>query len=292
MQIRLRRAQSVLSSTLALLLLAFVAIPSRAAEKTRLRVDDYQIEAELTPHLHQISARAKVKFPALQDLTVAIFELHNDLRVTRVLDGNNQPLSAERVTQDSTVRVPLPAGLAKDASTTLTFEYEGSLESGDNSPVPGLKLAYISDDTSYLFYSGRWFPVSGFGINRFTSTISVTVPAHMVVIGSGKDSAPAPSEKTTEKAPEKKSSLANGKTFLFRWSKPSFPGTIIAGAFQEFKSDEAGIDLHVFLKPQHESLSSEYASTAVKEFTYFITQYSTPPSSRLQVVELPDDTVP
>ena len=126
MQIRLRRAQSVLSSSLALLLLALVAIPSRAAEKVHLRVDDYQIEAELTPHLHQISARAKVKFTALQDLTVAVFELHNDLRVTRVLDDNNQPLSAERVTQDSTIRVPLPNGLAKDASMTLTFEYEGS----------------------------------------------------------------------------------------------------------------------------------------------------------------------
>src|SRR5580698_10963479 len=118
MQIRLRRAQSVLSGSLALLLTAFVAIPSRAADKTtHLRVDDYQIEAELTPHLHQISAKAKVKFTALQDLTVAVFELHNDLRVTRVLDDNNQPLSAERVTQDSTIRVPLPAGLAKDAST-------------------------------------------------------------------------------------------------------------------------------------------------------------------------------
>src|SRR6202167_3566189 len=149
MQIRPRRATSVLSSSLALLLLAalaipaFLATPCWAADKTRLRVDDYQIEAELTPHLHQISARAKVKFTALQDISVAVFELHNDLRVTRVLDANNQPLSAERVTQDSTVRVPLPAGLAKGASTTLSFEYEGTLESGENSPVPWLKLAYI-----------------------------------------------------------------------------------------------------------------------------------------------------
>src|SRR5271167_1280191 len=117
MQNRLRRAHSVLSSSLALLLLAFVAIPSRAAEKTRLRVDDYQIEVELTPHLHQMSARAKVKFTALQELNTAIFELHNGLRVTRVLDDKDQPLSAERVTQDSTVRVPLPSGLTKDSST-------------------------------------------------------------------------------------------------------------------------------------------------------------------------------
>src|ERR1700676_4111642 len=187
MRIRLRRAQSVLCSSLALLL-AFVAVPSQAAEKARLRVDDYQIDAELTPHLHQISARATVKFTALQDLSVAVFELHNALRVTRVLDEKNQPLSAERVTQDSTIRVPLPAGLSKDSSTTLTFEYEGILETADDSPVPGLKLAYVGDDTSYLLYAGRWFPVSGYGLNRFTANISVTIPAHMLAIGSGQSS--------------------------------------------------------------------------------------------------------
>src|SRR5579864_2081146 len=158
MQIDLRRAASVLTSSLALLLTFFAALPSWAAEKARLRVDDYQIEVELTPHMHELSARAKVKFTALQDINVAVFELNNGLRVTRVVDANNQPLSAERVTQDFTVRVPLPNSLAKDASTTLTFEYEGQLETADDSPVPGLKLACIGDDTSYLLYSGRWFP--------------------------------------------------------------------------------------------------------------------------------------
>ena len=154
-----RRALSVLTSSLTLSLVVLLASPSWAAEKARLRVDDYQIEAELNPHLHQITARAKVRFTALQDVPVAVFELNNDLRVTKVLDEKNQPLSAERVTQDSTVRVQLPVGLSKDASTTLTFEYEGILENADNSPVPGLKLAYIGDDTSFLFYAGRWFPV-------------------------------------------------------------------------------------------------------------------------------------
>src|ERR1700721_131414 len=148
MWIHPRRALSVLTSSLTLLLLVLLAIPSRAAEKARLRVDDYQITAELEPHLHQITARAKVKFTALQDLSVAVFELHNDLRVTKVTDEKNQQLTAERVTQDSTIRVPLPAGMAKDAQATLTFEYEGQIENADNSPVPGLKLAYIGDDTS------------------------------------------------------------------------------------------------------------------------------------------------
>src|SRR5271156_2841699 len=287
MSIKLRRAQSVRLGLSVLLLLSLVSIPARAAEKTRLRVDDYQIDAELTPHLHQISARAKVKFTALQDLNTATFELHNGLRVTKVLDEHNQPLSAERVTQDSTVRVSLPAGLSKGASTTLTFEYEGEIESADDSPVPGLKLAYIGDDTSYLLYAGRWFPVSGYGLNRFTAKISVTVPAHMLVIGSGKS--------TVADNPPSKKPNSNGlptKTFTFAYAKPSFPGTIIAGSFQEYKSDDAGMDLHVFFKPTHQALAPEYTTTAVQEFTYYITLYGPSLSQKLNVVELPGDTVP
>ncbi|HXX01355.1 MAG TPA: hypothetical protein VEJ00_09090, partial [Candidatus Acidoferrales bacterium] len=266
MQIDRRRVRRALFTFLTLSTAVLFVLPSWAAEKARLRVDDYQIQAELEPHLHQITAHAKVRFTALQDLSIAVFELHNDLRVTKVLDEKNQPLSAERQTQDSTVRVPLPKGLAKDASTTLTFEYEGTLENADNSPVPGLKLAYIGDDTSYLLYAGRWFPVSGYGLNRFTSTISVTLPAHMLAIGSGDVT-------VADNAPSKKpnASILPTKTFTFVSSKPSFPGTIVAGIFQEYKSSEAGMDLHVFFKPTHQSLAPEYTTSAVQEFTYFIT---------------------
>jgi len=287
MSIDLRRALSVLTSSLTLSLLLLLASPSHAAEKARLRVDDYQIDATLDPHLHQITAKAKVKFTALQDISVAVFELHNDLRVTKVSDEKNQPLSAERVTQDSTVRVPLPAGLSKDASTTLTFEYEGRLENADNSPVPGLSLAYIGDDTSYLLYAGRWFPVSGYGLNRFTSTISITLPAHLLVIGSGKVST---ADHPASNKPN--ASVLPTKTFTFVSEKASFPGTIVAGVFQEYKSDDAGMDLHVFFKPTHQNLAPAYTTTAVQEFTYFITLYGLPPSQKLNVVEIPGDTLP
>jgi len=269
------------------LFLFFLYLPLNAAEKMRLRVDDYQIEAELNPHAHKLAARAKVRFTALEDLNIATFELHNGLRVTKVLDQSGKPLSAERVTQDSTVRVQLATPLTKDNSTTLTFEYEGVLDSADDSPVQGLKLAYVGDDTSYLLYAGRWFPVNAYGINRFTATMSITVPAHMIVIGSGKESV------GSNPAPKRSSGgSVTGKTYVFTWDKPSFPGTIVAGSFQEFKSDEAGLDLHVFFKPAHQNLGAIYAGTAVKEFTYYVTLYGTAPSTTLKVVEIPDDTVP
>jgi aminopeptidase N len=256
------------------------------SEKLHLRVDDYKIDAELNPHAHQITARAKVTFTALEDLNSVSFELHNALRVTKVVDSNNKPLQAERIAQNSTVRVELPATLPKDASTSLTFEYTGELDSADESPVQGLKLANIDDDTSYLLYAGRWFPVNGYGINRFTSTINVTVPAHMLVIGSGTE--------TESNTPAKKGASVGAltKTFNFVCDKPSFPGTIVAGIFEEYKTDEAGVNLHVFFKPSHQSLASEYADAAIKEFTYYVTLYGPAPSTTLRVVELPDDTVP
>ena len=282
-----RRFRPAYGRSFVFLVLAIITIPAWAADKVaRLRVDDYQIEAELSPHTHRISARAKVKFTALDDVNIATFELNNALRLTKVSDANNKILSAERVTQDSTVRVPLATPLTKDSSTTLTFEYEGTLDSADESPVQGLKLASIGDDSSYLLYAGRWFPVSGYGLNRFTSTISITIPSHMMAIGSGKMT-------VADSPPSKKfpGGLA-GKTYTFVEDRPSFPGTIIAGVFQETKSDDAGVDLHVFFKPLHQKLAPEYASTALKEFTYYISTFGPLPSPTLRVVELPDDTIP
>jgi len=280
----MRRAAQVI----AFFLLTSLAVPLFAAERMRLRVDDYQIDAELTPHGHKLAAHVKVKFTALEDLSVATFELNNGLRISKVVDANNKPLDVERVTQDSTARIQVPSGIPKGTSATFTFDYDGQLDNADDSPVQGLKLAGISDDTCYLLYASRWFPVNAYGINRFTSTINVTVPAHMTVIGSGVLSAGTMGSSSAKKATEP----GMTKTFTYSWDKPSFPGTIIAGQFQEFKSDEAGMNLHVYFKPTHQNSGAEYASTAVKEFTYFITLYGVAPSSKLNIVELPDDTVP
>jgi hypothetical protein len=268
-------------------ILGFIlCLPAWAAEKLRFHADDYQIDAVLNPHDHKIAARVKVKITALEDLNIATFQLHNDLRLTKVTDVSGKPLTADRMTQNSSVRVSLRNTVPKDQSTTLTFEYEGILDSSDDSPVAGLKLSSIDNDTTYLLYAGDWFPVNGYGIDRFTATINVTVPAHMMVIGSGTVSAGEASalKATTGGGPS--------KTYSLRYDKASFPGTIVAGDFGDFASTEAGIDLHVYFKPGHKDLASAYAETAVKEFTYFITLYGSPASNVLRVIELPDDTVP
>ncbi|HLI62688.1 MAG TPA: M1 family aminopeptidase, partial [Terriglobales bacterium] len=274
-----------------------------AAEKPRIQVNDYVIHAVVTPQMHQIKAQARVKFTALEDIDTAIFELHNDLRPTQVTDANGQPLQAERVSSDSTVRVSLPATLSKGSSDTLIFEYEGTIRTADNSPVPGLKVAYIGDPITYLLYAGRWFPMVGYGINRYTATISVSVPPGYTVIASGhrsagpgpeiEEAAPAPRKVRAEETAARLAAPAGGQTVTFTYEdRPSFPGTILIGKYLQTKSSEGGLDINVYTLPEHKAAATNYADTAAKEFFFFTTLYGPPFGQKLNVAELPDDTVP
>jgi hypothetical protein len=263
-------------------LFVLLALASQAfsAERPKIRVDNYVIDAELVPTTHKLIARAKVDFVALDDIATATFELHNALRPTKVTNAKGQTLSAERVTQDSTLRVALPAGMTKGEESSLTIDYEGTLENADISPIEGLKVAYVGPGTSYLLYAGRWFPVSNFGLNRFTATVNVTVPAGLKVVGSGAQGAPKPA-------------AAGKQTYTFNWRPhPSFPGTIIAGDFQESVTRQGSYNVHTFVKPDKKQFAGVIADTAGKELDAFMAMYGPTLSGTLNVVELPDDTVP
>ncbi|HMK30495.1 MAG TPA: M1 family aminopeptidase [Terriglobales bacterium] len=327
----MRSARRPLRCAALMLLGALLALPSFAADKARIHVDDYQIDAEIVPRWHRLIGKARIKFTALEDISLVSFELHNGLRPTKVVDESGHALSAERVTQDSSVRVALPSGLSKGSSMTLTLDYDGTLQSVDDSPVQGLKLASIGEDEAYLLYAGRWFPMVGYGTNRFTATINLTVPANWVVIGSGRESTgagvamaaaaepPQRAESSNEPPPLKRSPGAvtppraatrptpkaakpetasapratdkNLKTYSFVWDQPSFPGTIVAGVFQESTSNEGGITLKAYYKPEKREYVGNYIETAVKEFSFFTTLWGPPLSTKLTLVQLPDDTL-
>jgi hypothetical protein len=250
-----------------------------AAEQPRIQVNSYKIEAELFPSTHKLVARTTVNFTALDDLSVVSFDLNNALRPTKIVNEAGKALTAERITQTSSIRIPLPAGLTKGTSTTLTFDYEGVLSSADDSPVQGLKLAYVGDDISYLLYAGRWFPVSGYGLNRYASDIEVTVPAGYKVVGSG----PAGPART----------LTGGRTqYAFSWKAESFPGTIVAGKFDEGTFNQGGLTIRTYVLPDKKPFAQVYAETAAKEFSYFSSLYGPLRTPSLNIVELPNDTVP
>jgi hypothetical protein len=270
--------------TLAVLCLTYGAA---AAERPRIEADSYQIDVDLMPATHRLSGKAKVKFTALDDVNTAIFDLHNGLRVTKVTDEAGKTMQSERVTQDSTVRVPLPSGLNKGQSTTLIFEYEGLLSDAEDSPVEGLKLAHVGEDETYLLYAGRWFPVTGYGVDRFSANVNVTVPTGITVIGSGFTGQHAPAPAGKGAAPN-----AGKTTWSFAWERESFPGTIIAGKFEVFKGTSGGMTVNTYFLPAHKAEGPAYADTAARELEYFASLYGPAPSRTLNLVELPTDTVP
>src|SRR5260370_39920580 len=118
-------------------------VPAMGAERARVKAEDYVIDAEIVPKTHRLIARARVKFTALDDVNFATFELHNGLHTTKIMDANGPPLSAKPVTQHNAIPLRSPSPLAKGSTSTLTFEYEGTLLSADDSPVEGLKLASV-----------------------------------------------------------------------------------------------------------------------------------------------------
>ncbi len=301
-----------------LFVLLFISTGLFAAEKPRIEVTNYVIDAELQPRTHKLIAKAKVTFSALDDISVATFELHNALRPTKITDADGKTLNAERDAQNSTIRIPLPNGLPKGQSTTLTIEYEGTLNTVDESPVQGLKLAMVNDDNAYLLYAGRWFPMVGYGTNRFTATMNITVPANWFVIGSGKltmsnglppamEEQPAAEEekgppalkkrKGSAPAPPPKKATATAassglRTYSYVFDRAAFPGTIIAGVYQQTVVNQGGFNLVAYYKPGQQQQINDYVQTAAKEFTFFSSLWGAPLSTNLKLVQLPNDTLP
>jgi aminopeptidase N len=248
-----------------------------AAERSNINITAYVIDAQLDPAAHTLQATAKVTFTATDTLSAAVFELHNALKVESVVDGQGHQLSGERG-PNATISVALPNPMSKGASATFTFKYGGTLSGSEESPVEGLKVASIGDPISYLLYAGRWFPMVGYMTDRFTADVHVEIPTGYRVIGSGTTGSPH--------------SASGGQQYNFSWTKASFPGTIIAGKFNEPIAVAGFPNVHVYLTDAHKASGPEYAQTANKEFDFFGETFGDGPSRLLNIVELPDDTLP
>ena len=271
----------IVAATLALM--AACAVPSTARAqaapaKPTLNITAYTIDATIQPKDHTLDATAQVTFTPLEDLPTITFDLHGALKVDKVTDASGAALNGERgpnATLVVTPTTPVPKG----QSATWTFHYSGQLENGEGGPVEGLKLAYVGDPISYLLYAARWFPMTGYTTDRFTAQIHVKAPAGYRVIGSGSQGQPKPA--------------ANGQQeWDFNWDKPGFPGTIIAGKFEAPVSVQGATNIKVYTTAAHHAAAADYAGTALREFAYFTSTFGIPESTQLNVVELPDDTVP
>ena len=177
--------------TLALVLTVALGASAAWAQDRRSRIDvqQYTIDAEVSPSAQSLAAKATVRFVPLDDnITSANFELNNALNVARVVDDAGKQIQASRNQQDFSVRLSFEQPLVKGQAVTVTFYYDGKLSGQEDSPVYGIKFAAIHPDFTFLMYPARWFPVSGYTTDRFSADLSITVPAGYIVLGSGNDS--------------------------------------------------------------------------------------------------------
>jgi hypothetical protein len=247
-----------------------------APAKPQLQITSYLISADLDPSVNRLSAIVDVTFTALEELSTPTFELNNGLQITKVTDGQGHPLESERLTNNSTVRFTLATPLPKGASTTYHFEYSGTLKGAETSPVEGIKLASVEDPISILLYAGRWFPMTGLFTNRFTAEMHIRVPSDERVVGSGSGVAAA------------KSLPGNRTEHTFKWAKPGFPGTVIAGKFLE--PITAG-NMRVYVTEKHKDHAHDFASLGEREYLFLSGTFGQTESSHMNLVELPDDAV-
>jgi len=273
-----RRVLRILLALIALLLAApkVLAAPIR----TLMQATGYVINADLDPATHKLTATVNVTITALEDLNNVTFELNNGLQITRLVDANQQALSPERLTTNSTIRIPLLSPLPKGASTTLTFDYTGA-PNVSTSPVEGIKFVGIDDPLSILLYPGAWFPLATPGLftNRFTAEMHIRVPNGYHVVGSGGDTF------TPKSLPD------NRTEFTFKWTKPGFPGSIVAGKFLPPIPAPGIPNVRIYVLEKHKAQAVGYAQTASEQFEYFSSIFGQPESIRLNVVEIPDDAV-
>ena len=256
-------------------------VAGQRPERPALSITGYVIDAELEPATHHLSAKAVVSFTAPENLELVSFGFHPALKVTKISDESGKVLTGER-SADGTIRVSPAAPITKGQVLHWTFVYEGTITGNEDGPVEGLKLAAIQEPITYLLYPARWFPMTGYLTDRFTAEMHIRVPQGMRVFASGSTGASKPV------------TLANGKTgdqYDFNWTKPGFPGTVIAGRYVGPVTAGPG-NVKVYLTVSHQGAANQLAQTAAREYDFFTDSFGAAETSHLNVVELPDDTLP
>ncbi len=279
----MRRTMSLLplAGGLACAIVLLSPLAAQRPERAALAISGYTIDAELDPATHHIVAKAAVSFTAPENAELVSFGFHPALKVNKIADANGKLLTGDR-SADGTIRVAPAIPFVRGKVEVWTFDYEGTITGAEDGPVEGLKLAAIQEPITYLLYAARWFPMTGYMTNRFTAEMHIRVPQGMRVLASG------------SKGGAKSITLASGKPgdqYDFNWARPGFPGTVIAGRFVAPVSSGPG-NVKVYLTVSHQQAANDVAQTAAKQYDFFTDSFGEPETAHLNVVELPDDTLP
>lgn len=271
-----RRRRGLLAAGLMLLAAGlFPPALSAQAERSPFRITGYDLEVELLPEVHQLTAQARLSVVANEPLASLRLHLHRNLKVEKVTDGGGQELPFEQLAQAGSFRVDLPQTVQTDQPATLAITYAGGFDPAIK-PERGPQLAVISPAGTYLLRAAQWFPGPANLWERHSLNLSVTLPQDFTVIASGRAQPP-------EMVPDGKA------RFGFRLEEPSLGGTVVAGKYEKVTLT-SGAPLNFYLSSVPQSYARENAETLANILTFFSARFGALKDPALAVVETPDDT--
>ena len=256
-----------------LALFAFL-MPARAQTEQSspmLDVEHYDIQASVDLLAQTLEATVEVRFIPRDPALNASFELHNALNIDSVETLDGKSLSPIRYRQDSSVYLSFPETMEVDKPQTIRFRYGGRLVGFEDSPVEGYSLAEITAERAILTYAGRWFPVNGFGADRFSANMSITTQEGVHVLGSGIGTS---------------DEVIAGVEHHFEFMNPSFPGTIAIVSEEPVKASFGDSTVAVYMPDVDESLALAYGEAAAELVEFYSGLYGLPYSKSLAIIEM------
>ncbi|MBI4465250.1 MAG: peptidase M1 [Acidobacteria bacterium] len=247
------------------------------AQLPPIRIQHYVLEAELFPDAHEIKGKAQIRFEASEEVRTVELELNHNLFPTQLTNEQGETLSAQRTSSDLSVLVRLGQTVSTGQTYTLLFGFEGRLADAQFSPVEGVQLAYIGEEGTYLLYPARWFPLSGYGINRYTAELHITVPSGYQVISGGKAEPPAPAGEEGNKV-----------RYSFSFDKPQFPGSIAVVREPPEEVAAEGYTMKVYFRGERQAMARAYGEAAAGMVSFFSSRLGPPAVGDLSIVEIDD----
>ncbi|MFI5175405.1 MAG: M1 family aminopeptidase [Terriglobia bacterium] len=253
---------------------------AKEVEDPRGRIDikSYVIDATLNPAAHQLDAKVKIQFAVLESNVSRLdFDFNANLVPTRVVDEKNRPVRFDQDAEASKLHIELDAPISKPQEGVLVFEYRGTLNKSDRSPVEDVKLANIDETGSYLLARSFWLPMNGYNFDRAAVQLNMTVPKGIVVVSQGKLTG-------VDKG---------AKEDVYHWqSDPQqFPMTVAAGKYVQTTVQTESIPVTLYLNESDVKLAKDYGEMAGKIIEFYISRFSLYPFAGYSIAEIDDSTV-
>ena len=290
------------AAALFVLFLYWSTAQAQIQRKIYFRAVNYDVTAALLLQQHSLSAHAVVTFEAIEPSALLDVELHRDLAVQSVTLADGRPLHFDRDSnQPLRLTVSLPQTVIPGQKFSLIFDYAGPLINDEVSPVRGVRLAYIGDDTAILLRAGRWFPLTEYPGGQYTGNFNIITDEKIAVLGTGEADPPqkrtivfqqaAPQKPGETKAkPDNAGSSTTGLVYSFHVKQPEAAGSFLAGqAWKTQTAESAGVRVTLFGPPAalaDEKLAESYAQAAGNMMGFYSSEFGPLEHTQLIVAQL------